>query len=130
MCGDGSNDVGALKRAVVGVALLNSDEIVEKKDKNKKQEHFSILSLDEDSSMGSGDVTAAAPFTSKSGSIKCVKNIFIQGRCTLVITYQMFKILALNCFLTAYSSSILALKGIKFSDYQVTYIGFMSAYLF
>jgi len=125
MCGDGSNDVGALKRAVIGIALLNSEETLE-----EKQQPFSIFSIDDDSTIKSGDVTAAAPFTSKSGSIKCVKNIFIQGRCTLVITFQMFKILALNCLLSAYSLSILALKGIKYSDYQSTYMGFVVAFYF
>ena len=126
MCGDGSNDVGALKRAVIGVALLNSEE----KDKNKNKQPFNIFSLEDDSSIKGGDVTAAAPFTAKSGSIKCIKNIFIQGRCTLVITFQMYKILALNCLLTAYSLSVLALKGIKFSDYQSTYMGFVVAFFF
>merc|ERR1712032_421656 len=104
MCGDGSNDVGALKRAVIGIALLNSEETQE-----EKKQPFSIFSIEDETSIKSGDVTAAAPFTSKSGSMKCVKNIFIQGRCTLVITFQMFKILALNCLLSAYSLSILAL---------------------
>ncbi len=127
MCGDGSNDVGALKRAVIGIALLNSDEVVDKKDKKNS---FNVLNLEDSGTINSGDVTAAAPFTSKSGSIKCIKKIFIQGRCTLVITFQMFKILALNCFMTAYSSSILALRGIKFSDYQVTYLGFIVAFFF
>lgn len=126
MCGDGSNDVGALKRAVIGVALLNSED----NDKSKKNQPFNIFSLEDDSTIKSGEVTAAAPFTSKSGSIKCIKNIFIQGRCTLVITFQMYKILALNCLLTAYSMSVLALKGIKFSDYQSTYMGFVVAFLF
>lgn len=126
MCGDGSNDVGALKRAVIGVALLNSEE----KDKNKSKQPFNIFSLEDDSNIKGGDVTAAAPFTAKSGSIKCIKNIFIQGRCTLVITFQMYKILALNCLLTAYSLSVLALKGIKFSDYQSTYMGFVVAFFF
>ena len=125
MCGDGSNDVGALKRAVIGIALLNSEETSE-----QKQQPFSIFSLEDDNSIKSGDVTAAAPFTSKSGSIKCIKNIFIQGRCTLVITFQMFKVLALNCLLSAYSLSILALKGIKYSDYQSTYMGFVVAFYF
>jgi cation-transporting ATPase 13A1 len=125
MCGDGSNDVGALKRAVIGIALLNSEET-----EAQKQQPFSILSLDDDSTIKSGDVTAAAPFTSKSGSIKCIKNIFIQGRCTLVITFQMFKILASNCLLSAYSLSVLALKGVKFSDYQSTYMGFVVAFFF
>jgi cation-transporting ATPase 13A1 len=128
MCGDGSNDVGALKRALIGVALLNSEDLA-KTDKSKEQP-FSILSLDDDTNIKSGDVTAAAPFTSKSGSIKCMKNIFIRGRCTLVITFQMFKILALNCLMTAYCMSILALKGVKFSDYQSTYIGFLVAFCF
>ena len=126
MCGDGSNDVGALKRAVIGVALLNAEE----KDKTKNKQPFNIFSLEDDSSIKGGDVTAAAPFTAKSGSIKCIKNIFIQGRCTLVITFQMYKILALNCLLTAYSLSVLALKGIKFSDYQSTYMGFVVAFFF
>lgn len=125
MCGDGSNDVGALKRAVIGIALLNSEE-----SEHQKQQPFSILSLEDDNTIKSGDVTAAAPFTSKSGSIKCVKNIFIQGRCTLVITFQMFKILASNCLLSAYSLSVLALKGVKFSDYQSTYMGFVVAFFF
>jgi cation-transporting ATPase 13A1 len=128
MCGDGSNDVGALKRAIIGIALLNAEE--PEKDKNKKEQPFNILQLDEEGTIKSGDVTAAAPFTSKSGSIKCIKNIFIQGRCTLVITFQMFKILALNCLLSAYSLSVLALKGIKFSDYQSTYMGFVVAFFF
>lgn len=125
MCGDGSNDVGALKRAVIGVALLNVEE-----DEQQKNQPFSILSLDDDSTIKSGDVTAASPFTSKSGSIKCIKSIFMQGRCTLVITFQMFKILALNCLLSAYSLSVLALKGVKFSDYQSTYMGFVVAFFF
>jgi cation-transporting ATPase 13A1 len=125
MCGDGSNDVGALKRAIIGIALLNSEETAE-----EKKQPFSIFSIEDESTIKSGDVTAAAPFTSKSGSMKCVKNIFIQGRCTLVITFQMFKILALNCLLSAYSLSILALKGVKYSDYQSTYMGFVVAFYF
>ena len=136
MCGDGSNDVGALKRAMIGVALLNIEDNNSTKD-NKKgnmqqqpESPFSILTMEDEAAIKSGDVTAAAPFSSKSESIKCIKNIFIRGRCTLVITFQMFKILALNCLLTAYSMSVLALKGVKFSDYQSTFVGFLIAFLF
>ena len=125
MCGDGSNDVGALKRAIIGVAVLNIEET-----ETQKKEPFNFLSFDDESTIKNGDVTAAAPFTSKSGSIKCVKNIFIQGRCTLVTNFQMYKILALNCLMTAYSESVLALKGIKFSDYQATIMGFVVSIFF
>ena len=125
MCGDGSNDVGALKRATIGVAVLNIEET-----ESQKKEPFNFLSFDDDTTINNGDVTAAAPFTSKSGSIKCIKNIFIQGRCTLVTNFQMYKILALNCLMTAYSESVLALKGIKFSDYQSTIIGFAVSIFF
>ena len=125
MCGDGSNDVGALKRATIGVAVLNIEET-----ESQKKEPFNFLSFDDETTIKNGDVTAAAPFTSKSGSIKCIKNIFIQGRCTLVTNFQMYKILALNCLMTAYSESVLALKGIKFSDYQSTIIGFAVSIFF
>lgn len=125
MCGDGSNDVGALKRAVIGIALLNIEE-----SEHQKKQQFNILSFDDDTSIKSGDVTSAAPFTSKSPSIKCVKNIFIQGRCTLVVSFQMYKILALNCLLNAYSLSVLALKGVKYSEYQALYMGFAVAIFF
>ena len=125
MCGDGSNDVGALKRATIGVAVLNIEE-----SESQKKEPFNFLSFDDETTIKNGDVTAAAPFTSKSGSIKCIKNIFIQGRCTLVTNFQMYKILALNCLMTAYSESVLALKGIKFSDYQSTIMGFAISFFF
>ena len=125
MCGDGSNDVGALKRATIGVAVLNIEET-----ESQKKEPFNFLSFDDETTIKNGDVTAAAPFTSKSGSIKCIKNILIQGRCTLVTNFQMYKILALNCLMTAYSESVLALKGIKFSDYQSTIMGFAVSFFF
>ena len=196
MCGDGTNDVGALKHAHVGVALIsnapleaapleeqrklmamkrknvsssqrsnnegNSDlvparnrinnrkpgripndrpnQVVAPKDprnmtpaerRKEAQEQIQKLLKEFDEQQASvvklGDASIAAPFTSKLSSVQCVCHIIKQGRCTLVTTLQMFKILALNALILAYSQSVLYLDGIKFSDGQATLQGLLLA---
>jgi cation-transporting ATPase 13A1 len=205
MCGDGTNDVGALKQAHVGVALLDAsqedlqkiaehaqytrmramyDKQVEltkkwgaaappmpsalqrleaKRNKGRKEpakpasqpavtsgkpsnENLSAAELrqrkqkemmqskvdklsetlmnmevaDEPPTLQFGDASVAAPFTSKLGTLLSITNIVKQGRCTLVTTLQMYKILALNCLISAYSLSVLFLEGMKWGDWQMT----------
>ncbi len=77
-----------------------------------------------------GDASVASPFTSRRTSIDCVLSVVRQGRCTLVTTIQVYKILALNCLVTAFVMSSLYLLGLKSGDTQMTASGLVTAALF
>ena len=64
MCGDGSNDVEALKAAHVGVSLSEAEASI------------------------------AAPFTSIQNSIRSVVEVVKEGRASLSSSFQMFKYMA------------------------------------
>ncbi|PPQ67683.1 hypothetical protein CVT26_007410, partial [Gymnopilus dilepis] len=183
MAGDGTNDVGALKQAHIGVALLDGtpEDLAKIAERQKLErikkvyesqlsisarfnqppppvppaiahlvpeavqaqqraaqnqatarqrnpmEKFDLTSItdkladmegDEDvPKIKLGDASCAAPFTSKLSHVSAT-------------TIQMYKILALNCLITAYSLSVQYLDGIKFGDYQVTITGMLMSVCF
>jgi hypothetical protein len=70
-CGDGANDVGALKAAHVGVSLCEAEASV------------------------------AAPLTSKRQTIACMVTVIAEGRCSLVTSYIIFKFIIVYAFIQA-----------------------------
>ncbi|EAL60854.1 hypothetical protein DDB_G0293004 [Dictyostelium discoideum AX4] len=163
MAGDGTNDVGALKQAHVGIAILNKGEFKPPPEINlreifnqakqrqmqeqlrrngdpraaaelaQKQAADLAQRMQQDNEVQMvklGDASIAAPFTSKSSAVKPITHIIRQGRCTLVTTFQMYKILALNSLITAYGLSVLYLDGVKLGDTQATISGMLIAVCF
>jgi manganese-transporting P-type ATPase len=160
MCGDGTNDVGALKRAHVGISLISAPGVESKqaeanekvaeakaeqkqngKSKKKKSKKSRATSLEESlrllqeaqeelDRVELGDASVAAPFTSRAVSIKCCKDVIQQGRCTLVTMLQIYKILGINCLVNALVLSKLFLHGVKQGDRQLTILGIAVAALF
>ncbi|GAM22379.1 hypothetical protein SAMD00019534_055540, partial [Acytostelium subglobosum LB1] len=163
MAGDGTNDVGALKQAHVGIAILNKGDLppprvidtspatntshhaqqmrqLQAQQQQNKSKSVSAMDLtrklqedmkDQELQMVKlGDASIAAPFTSRSSRVMPVTHIIRQGRCTLVTTFQMYKILALNSLISAYSLSVLYLDGVKLGDTQITLAGMLIAMCF
>lgn len=89
-----------------------------------------MAALSAGDSLELGDACIAAPFTFKFSSIKSVKKVIRQGRSTLTTTFQMYKILSLNCLTSAYIMSALYLDGVKMGDYQATTMGMGVSMLF
>jgi cation-transporting ATPase 13A1 len=138
MCGDGTNDVGALKQADIGVALIDGVDEKEwekiktdaKLDKKKPTPPNLTDMLDDNNVVRLGDASIASPFTSKKSTILSTSHIIRQGRCALVTTIQMYKILAINSLISAYSLSVLYFEGVKFGDQQMMISGMFIAAAF
>ena len=105
-CGDGTNDVAALKEASIGIGLMSGQV-----SKTKR--------VDEDlMGMVSGHASIAAPFVYRGDKIRCVLLVLCSGRATLSLVIQMYKLLAINSLITAFSLSFLTMREIKFGDTQ------------
>jgi len=92
MCGDGANDVSALKMAHVGVSLSEAEASV------------------------------AAPFTSKVADISCVPALMREGRSALVTSFATFKYMALYSMVQFVTVLLLYTERTNLADMQFLYI--------
>lgn len=115
MCGDGTNDVGALKAAHVGVSIVNDPDFEKrieaardpsvsahtggKKAKGTNAKERTARAMAEVHAQNVdptivklGDASIASPFTARRTSVDCVLTVLRQGRCTLVTTIQVWSV--------------------------------------
>ena len=80
MVGDGTNDVGALKHAHVGISLMTTSVAPKVKAPKTPNE---MVSDGQAPLVRLGDASIASPFTYKGDSIKCSIQVLRCGRATL-----------------------------------------------
>ncbi|KAK2947555.1 ion-transporting P-type ATPase [Blattamonas nauphoetae] len=88
MCGDGANDCGALKAAHVGISLSEVEASI------------------------------AAPFTSLEANISCVPELILEGRASLVTSFQAFKYMALYSLIQFMTVTLLLMSGADLSSWM------------
>ncbi len=85
----------------------------------QQQSQNPFAAMGEKTIVDQGDACIAAPFTYRFSSIRAVTDLIRQGRCTLVTTFQMYRILAISSLMTAYTMSALYLDDDKYADMQM-----------
>lgn len=123
MVGDGTNDVGALKHAHVGISLLSggAEPIPTGASGRRPNGRNQIEELEGDGHMPLvrlGDASIASPFTHKGDTVKCCTQVLRCGRATLCTVMMMHKIMGINSVLSAFAMSVLTLDGVKLGDGQ------------
>lgn len=92
MCGDGANDIAALKAAHVGVSLSEAEASI------------------------------AAPFTSLEPTIECIPIVIKEGRSSLVTSFSLFKYMAIYSFFQFITVMSLYSLNANLSDSQFLYV--------
>ena len=88
MCGDGANDVAALRTADVGVSLTNEESSI------------------------------AAPFNSTIDDISCLVKLLREGKCSLVTSIQTFKYMIVYSLIQFMTIVLLFMNNSYLTDFQ------------
>lgn len=110
MCGDGTNDVGALKQANVGVGLIEQAAEITSSSPEQLEEYKPKL----------GAASIASPFVSKRSTISGCIDIIRYGRSTLSSVLDLFKQLSINSLISGYVLSVLFVENVRFGERQLT----------
>ncbi|KAF5835495.1 hypothetical protein DUNSADRAFT_7279 [Dunaliella salina] len=88
-CGDGANDMGALKGALVGVSLCDAEASI------------------------------AAPMTSRISHIGVMATVVAEGRCSMVTSLIIFKYTMVYAFIQVLALALLYNRGLTVGNFQV-----------
>ncbi|KAK8898836.1 hypothetical protein M9Y10_001128 [Tritrichomonas musculus] len=112
MCGDGTNDVSALKIADVGCGLVEASE------EEKEESALEKMKEADSPQVKLGAASIASPFVSKRPTVSACIDLIRFGRSTLSSTLDMFKQLSLISLVAAYNMSILFVENVRFGERQ------------
>nr|PVC52758.1 ion-translocating ATPase [Theileria orientalis] len=112
MCGDGTNDIAALKQAHIGISLLNA---IKKPSEPRApggqagrvdpRERLRQSLADELPSIKLGEASIASPFTYHGSDVNCVFNLVKSGRCALSNVFVLYKLMGINSLITALANN-------------------------
>lgn len=141
MCGDGTNDMAALKVSHVGISLLKSavskehsqltnkiSGMIRKHVNDRQKEVLEQLKRDLQDDMPElklGEASIASPFTYRRSDVLCVPLLVRNGRCTLTNVVLLYKVMGINALITSLGMSVLALDGVSLGDAQSTLYSLM-----